>query len=41
LADANLAGHFHYLVRLLEKLDLAAILAQLALDFVTIAGLVE
>lgn len=39
LADANLAGHFHYLVRLLEKLDLASVLDELSLDFLTIGDL--
>lgn len=41
LADANLTGHFRYLLRLLEKLDLAAVFAELSLQFLTIdeAGL--
>jgi hypothetical protein len=41
LADANLTGHYRYLLRLLEKLDLAVVLAELPLQFLSIdeAGL--
>jgi hypothetical protein len=41
LADANLTGHFRYLLRLLEKLDLAVVFAELSLQFLSIeeAGL--
>lgn len=41
LADANLTGHFRYLLRLLEKLDLAPVFAELSLQFLSIdeAGL--
>lgn len=41
MADANLTGHFRYLLRLLEKLDLAAVFAELSLQFLSIdeAGL--
>lgn len=41
LADANLTGHFRYLLRLLQKLDLAAVFAELSLHFLSIdeAGL--
>lgn len=36
LADANVSGHFDYVLRLLEKLGLAVIFEELALDFLTI-----
>lgn len=36
LADANLAGHFDYLLRLLEKFELAAVFVELSLDLLTI-----
>lgn len=41
LADANLTGHFRYLLRLLEKLDLAPVFAELSMQFLSLeeAGL--
>lgn len=41
LADANLTGHFHYLLWPFEKLDLAVVFAELSLEFCSLdeAGL--
>jgi hypothetical protein len=37
LADANLVGHFEYVLHLLDQLGLAAVLEELPLQFSTIA----
>lgn len=39
LADANLAGHFHYVVQLIGKLGLAGIFSELSVGFLTIDDL--